>query len=245
MDTETGTIGAPSLVGIPEILSRLPQATLRDVALTKSARSVIEEILKEHRFRTTLLAHDLRPRARLFFFGPPGCGKTLTARALGTSLGVPTFVVRFDALVGSFLGQTGIRLREIFRFAEAQPSVIVIDEIDAVGRHRGRTADVGEVDRIVISLMQQLELVQPATMLIASSNLAEHIDAALLRRFDLAIEFPLPSRSQLTAVAQQKAKARNLKVGRSLRSSLTTASTFAEVDKLIEAEHRRTLLRKV
>ncbi|MFN0250261.1 MAG: AAA family ATPase [Kofleriaceae bacterium] len=244
-DSESRSLSIPAFVGAPEILSRLPDASLDDIELTKSARSLINEVLKEHRHRTRLLANDLRPRARLFFFGPPGCGKTITARALGASLGVPTFVVRFDALVGSYLGQTSIRLREVFRFAESHPSVIVIDEIDAVGRHRGRTADVGEMDRIVISLMQQLELVQPAAMLIAASNLAEHLDPALLRRFDVALEFPRPSRGQLAVFAQHQAKARKVTLGKATQAAVSKAETFADVEKLIESEHRRAILRNV
>lgn len=244
-DAEGGAVGIPTLVGMPEMLSRLPEADLADVELTKTARDAVQEILKEHQHRSKLLAHDLRPRSRLFFFGPPGCGKTLTARALGTSLRVPTFVVRFDALVGAYLGQTSIRLREVFRFAEAQPSVIVIDEIDAVGRQRGRSADVGEMDRVVISLMQQLELVQPATLLIAASNLVEHLDPALLRRFDLTLEFPQPSQAQLAAFAESEAKARGLKLGKPVRVELAKTKTFAEVEKLLESEHRRSLLRNV
>jgi SpoVK/Ycf46/Vps4 family AAA+-type ATPase len=244
-EAEPGAVSIPSLVAMPDMLSRLPEADLPDVELTKTARSVVHEILKEHRHRSKLLAHHLRPRSRLFFYGPPGCGKTLTARALGTALGVPTFVVRFDALVGAYLGQTSIRLREVFRYAESHRSVIVIDEIDAVGRQRGRSADVGEMDRIVISLMQQLELVQPATMLIAASNLVAHLDPALLRRFDVSLEFPQPSQSQLAAFAASHAKTRGLTLGKTLRADVAKAKTFAEVEKLLDSEHRRTLLRNV
>jgi SpoVK/Ycf46/Vps4 family AAA+-type ATPase len=244
-EADGGTVSLPTLVSMPDILSRLSNASLDDVELSKSAHDALLEVLKEHRHRSRLLAHDLRPRARLFFFGPPGCGKTLTARALGTSLGVSTFVVRFDALVGSYLGQTSVRLREVFRFAEAQPSVIVLDEIDAVGRHRGRSADVGEMDRVVISLMQQLELVQPATMLIAASNLAEHLDPALLRRFDFTLEFPQPSQRQLANFARNQAKARDLKLTKPMLAAIGKTTTFAEVEKLVEAEHRRVLLRNL
>ena len=244
-ESKSGSVDIPLLVTIPDMLSILPEAQLRDVELTKAARCVVNEILKEHRHRSKLIAHELRPRSRLFFYGPPGCGKTLTARALGSALGVPTLVVRFDALVGAYLGQTSIRLREVFRYAESHRSVILIDEIDAVGRQRGRSTDVGEMDRIVVSLMQQLELVQPATMLIAASNLVTHLDTALLRRFDVALEFPQPSKTQLGAFAESQARARNLKIGSALRAAVTNARTFVAVEKLIESEHRRSILSNV
>lgn len=238
-------ITIPSLVGVPDILSSLPSARLADVELTATGRETIGEILKEHKHRSKLQAHSIRPRSRLFFHGPPGCGKTLTARAIGTSLGVPVFVVRFDSLVGSYLGQTSSRLREVFRFAESRPSVIVIDEIDAVGRQRGRAADVGEMDRIVITLMQQLELTQPATMLIAASNLASQLDIALLRRFDATLEFPLPSPDELAAFAKGQYSRRGIRPTKTLLARAHKASTFAEVERIIESEHRRILLREV
>jgi SpoVK/Ycf46/Vps4 family AAA+-type ATPase len=230
----------------PDVLTKLPASVrLRDVRLPAAARSVLEDIVKEHRHRERLLAHDLSPRCRLFFFGSPGCGKTLTARALGAELGLPVFVVRFDTLIGSYLGQTSLRIRDIFRFAETQPCVTLIDEIDAVGRQRGKTTDVGELDRVVISLMQQLDLVRPAGLIVAASNMPEHLDPALLRRFDLSLEFPVPTTAEIQAFAKVEAKKRGVTLINGVKRDLTLAKTFADAEQIIQLEHRRIVLQGV
>jgi SpoVK/Ycf46/Vps4 family AAA+-type ATPase len=165
--------------------------------------------------------------------------------ALGEELALPVFVVRFDGLVGSYLGQTGIRLREVFRFAEATPCVLLIDEIDAVGRRRGKLSDVGELDRVVVSLMQQLDLVQPAGLLVAASNIPDELDQALLRRFDFILEFPKPSRDALSSYAKKQADSRGIKLVNGVRHELASAKTFAEAEQIIQVEHRRIILRDV
>jgi SpoVK/Ycf46/Vps4 family AAA+-type ATPase len=234
----------PTLLSIaPDVLSSLPPADLGVVELTMSGRQQIEELVKEHKHRTRLQTHGLYPRSRLFFHGPPGCGKTLTARALGTELGLPVFVVRFDALVGSYLGQTGLRLREVFRFAEDNACVLLIDEIDAVGRRRGKPSDVGELDRVVISLMQQLDLIRPAGILIAATNIPDELDPALRRRFELTLEFPAPSPNRLHAYAKRQAQLRGIKLVNGVRHELATAATFADAEHVLEVEHRRIILR--
>jgi SpoVK/Ycf46/Vps4 family AAA+-type ATPase len=234
----------PTLLSIaPDVLSSLPPADLRQVELTASGREHLEELVKEHKHRARLHTHGLYPRSRLFFHGPPGCGKTLTARALGTELGLTVFVVRFDTLVGSYLGQTGNRLREVFRFAEGNACVLLIDEIDAVGRRRGKPSDVGELDRVVISLMQQLDLVRPAGVLIAATNIPDELDPALRRRFDLTLEFPAPTANQLRAYAKRRAQLRGIRLVNGVRHELATAMTFADAEQVVEGEHRRIILR--
>lgn len=236
------TYGALSAIQ-PDALSRLDPAELRSIELPDSLHAALREIVKEHAHRTLLARSGLQPRCRLFFHGPPGCGKTLTARALGAELGLPTYVVRFDALVGSYLGQTGLRLRELFRFAETTPCVLLVDELDAVGRHRGKASDVGELDRIVISLMQQLELIKPAGIVVAASNLPEALDAALLRRFDLSLEFPAPSARVLLDYARRQSKARGVKLVNGVRHEVASAKNFADVDRAVQTEQRRIILR--
>lgn len=228
--------------GRPDLLDQLESASLPSVELPRSTRESLDEVLAEQRHKALLAAARLRPRSRLFFVGPPGCGKTLTARALASSLGLPCFTVRFDALVGSHLGQTGTHLREVFRFAESTPSVVLIDEIDAIARRRGRSSDVGEMDRIVISLMQQLDYSRPLGLIIAASNLPKHVDMALLRRFDIVLEFPRPSPAQLSAFIARFLAEHDLCQSARLRKELQSATTFADAERHLVDEMRRTLL---
>jgi SpoVK/Ycf46/Vps4 family AAA+-type ATPase len=212
------------------------------VQLAPAALKQVLDVLKEHKHRERLRLHSLSPRSRLLFYGPPGCGKTVTARAIAGELGLPIFVVRFDALVGSYLGQTGLRLRELFRFAETNPCVLLIDEIDAIGRRRGRSTDIGELDRIVISLMQQIDLVQPAGVLIGASNLPEELDPALFRRFDMTLEFRKPSRKTLQEYGTRIASRNGLRLAPGTRTAIASSGSFADAERIVEAEHRRSVL---
>src|SRR5437867_3766538 len=142
-----------------------------------------------------------RVAQRCSFFGPPGCGKTLAARSVGTAMQVPVFTVRFSSVVGAYLGQTGAHLRSVFKFAESNSCVLLLDEFDAVARSRGRSDDVGELDRVVISLLQELDHTIPAGIVIAATNAPDSLDRAIWRRFDAQVEFPAPTRKQLTAFA--------------------------------------------
>lgn len=174
--------------------------------------------------------------------GPPGCGKSITARAMGRELSLPVYVVRFDAVVGAYLGQTALHLRQLFRFAETTPSILLIDEIDALGKRRGNPLDVGELDRVVIALLQELEHSNPAGLLIATSNLAKQLDDALWRRFDLVLDFPFPARKDLRSFWSNAAKAKHVKLTNGLRESLARTKTYAEAERLLEAEERRRIL---
>lgn len=230
----------------PELLVVLDREELLvDVTLTEVARNSFGEILAENRHRGPLLARGLRPRNRLLFYGPPGCGKTLTATALGNELHLPVCVVRFDALVGSYLGQTSMRMHEIFRYAEVHPCVLLIDEIDAIGRRRGKPSDVGELDRVVISLMQHLDLARPAGLILAATNIVDELDPALIRRFDLAVEFPAPTSMALRDFSKREASSRGLSLSPEVRKELTSAKTFADVRRIIDTEQRRSILREM
>jgi len=237
------TIDRAAFAGLSDVLAPMSPTRLASVELRDAERSALEQVVLEQRNRARLARHGLAPRSRLFFGGPPGTGKTLTARALGGELGWPIFVVRFDALLGAFLGQTGIKIREVFRFAEATQAILLLDEIDAIGRLRGRASDIGELDRVVISLMQQLDLVQPAGMIVAASNLPAAMDPALMRRFDLRLTFRAPTRTALRRFAGDEAHARGVHIVNGAKTALATAKTYADAVSIVEAEHRRAVLK--
>jgi AAA+ superfamily predicted ATPase len=208
-------------------------ATLNDVILPMRARRELDAIVSEYQHAAALKSEGFDARRKLLFTGPPGCGKSLTAQALANELALPHFVVRFDSIIGSYLGQTAAHLRQVFRFAESNSNLLLFDEIDALGKRRGNPTDVGELDRIVIALMQELELGHPHGIIVAASNLPEHLDRALWRRFDAHIEFPVPQKRELREFAVDIAK----KFGRTLPASLIdTASNkanFADAEQVV------------
>lgn len=215
------------------------------VMLRGKNRAELLDLIKEWRHRAHLERLGIRRRTKLMFHGPPGCGKTMCARALGAETSLPVYVVRFDAVIGAYLGQTALRLRELFRYAQQNAVVLLLDELDAIGRRRGNLLDVAELDRIVISLMQQLEHTTPKGFVVATSNLPGHIDDALWRRFDLVLEFPKPTSSELGKYTNNILKDMKIPKTRALLAAARQLKSYADVETLIEAEaRRRALLRK-
>jgi SpoVK/Ycf46/Vps4 family AAA+-type ATPase len=213
--------------------------------LRPATRKTLETVITETQNGAYLLSKGIRRRAKLLFVGPPGCGKSFTAQAIANELDLPLFIVRFDAVIGAYLGQTAIHLREIFRFVSGSPCVLLFDEIDALGKQRGSLLDVGELDRIVIALMQELEFLQTSGVVIATSNLPKNLDRALWRRFDLVLQFPTPSKTELETYATRISAKFGLKPSQVTQRHIATAKTFADTEKLVEAEARRVALEKV
>lgn len=224
-------------------LASLPaEPPLDDVVLSAVARQMLKSIITEWGKRESLRRHNLEPRSKLLFHGAPGCGKSLTARAIACELGIPIYVVRFDAIIGAYLGQTAIHLRQLFHFAETTPCVLLLDELDALGKQRGNPLDVGELDRIVIALMQELEHSHPQGLIIGTSNLPQHLDDALWRRFDVTLAFKAPNKSTLSAFADRIAKKYQISLPRSALKRVCASRSFADAESIVVSEARRKVL---
>jgi SpoVK/Ycf46/Vps4 family AAA+-type ATPase len=236
---------ARSMVLHEALTALVKKVPLAEVSLRSTIRAALDELRSEWTHRHALADSGIPRRGRLLFHGPPGCGKSLTASAFAYEIGLPVFVVRFDAVVGAYLGQTAVHLRELFHYAETVECVLLIDEVDALGRHRGDPLDVGELHRIVIALMQELEHAHPAGYVIATSNLLRELDVALLRRFDLVLEFPRPNRRELSQFARDRARKLGFSMKPALGNDVAGATSYADAEKLVMSEARRRLIARL
>ncbi|BCG01767.1 ATPase (plasmid) [Paraburkholderia sp. PGU19] len=181
-----------------------PKSRLVDMVLDAQVEEQLERIMKEQRLNARLRDHGLSPRRKLLLVGPPGTGKTMTASVLAGELGIPLFLVRLDALITKFMGETAAKLRQVFDAIAEVRGVYFFDEFDAIGSQRGLANDVGEVRRILNSFLQMIEHDQSNSLIIAATNHPEILDYALFRRFDDVIEYHMPSPSQATGLVRSR-----------------------------------------
>ncbi len=215
---------------------------LDDVVLSKKARAELVRLVGEWTHRDHLEAAGVRRRSRVLLYGPPGCGKSLSAAALGFDAGLPVHVVRLDAIVGSYLGETASRVHSLLRWASDHASVLVLDEIDAIARRRGKISDVAELDRVVVALLQELEHTTPAGLLVATTNRLDDLDDALFRRFDLVMELPRPDHAALDAFVRREAARLDVPLTPSLRRLLRASRGFADARRVLEDAIRQRVL---
>ncbi len=189
-----GTPPTPSLVDILH-----PETHFSDLILSPETEKRIARVIDEHRQSKKLAAYHLKPKQRLLFVGPPGCGKTYTAGMLAAELGLPLIYVRVDAVLSSYLGETSSNLRKVFEYSTEQACVLLFDEFDSVGADRGNPQEVGELRRVVNSFLQLLDSWTGQGLIIAATNYEALLDNALWRRFEDVIAFDLPTPARIAS----------------------------------------------
>ena len=145
----------------------------------------------EEQTRADLLrSFGIEPRNKLLLIGPPGNGKTSLAEALAEALMVPFLTVRYDTIIGSYLGETATRLSKLFDYARSRQCVLFFDEFDTIGKERGD-------QRVVSSLLLQIDTLPSYVVTIAATNHESLLDNAVWRRFQIKCELPKPTRANL------------------------------------------------
>jgi SpoVK/Ycf46/Vps4 family AAA+-type ATPase len=209
---QTVSVTSPSLTPVPRsqnasgrdtILEQTPRVRMDELVLPLPAQSAGNQLIEEHARADVLRAHGYEPRHRILLSGPPGNGKTSFAEAVAEALSLPFFVVRYDALIGSYLGETNARLRALFDYVRTQSCVLFFDEFDAIGKERGDDHETGEIKRVVSFLLMQIDTLPSYVVTIAATNHAELLDRAVWRRFQLKISFPAPQTSQVSSFVER------------------------------------------
>lgn len=209
-----------------------PSRRLSDMVLSKPLLDALQRVLKEQRHLAKLRSHGLHPRRKLLLVGPSGTGKTMTAAALAGELGIPLFVVRLDALITKFMGETAAKLRQVFDAVSSTRGVYFFDEFDAIGSQRGMANDVGEIRRILNSFLLMIEQDDSNSVIVAATNHPDILDEALFRRFDDVVEYHVPSHEEIQALLR-------MKLSSYLKSTKAIAELSSEASGLSHAEIAR------
>lgn len=182
------------------VSQRYDEIALGGVCLGPESEESVNSLLDDYKCRSALLEHGLSPRNRMLLVGEPGTGKTSLACAVANELGLPCFIVNYGSLIDSHFGATGKKLHSLFRALSGMPCVIFLDEMETLLCERSRVSsgnEVGEVSRVVTTLLQIIDSLSTETLLFGATNHPDMLDKAVSRRFDLIVEMPQFTESML------------------------------------------------
>ena len=184
-----------------------PAYTFDDLVLRPELRAHLATVVAELRERERIRAHGIRPRSRLLFVGPPGCGKSATADALAYELGFPIAKVHLATVVSSYLGETARNIDAIFQFCSQGTWLLLFDEFDSLAKERADRGEHGELKRVVTAFLQLLDEYSSDSPVIATTNHPALLDEAVWRRFDDVLLFPPPSQAEIAKLVEKKLRA--------------------------------------
>lgn len=209
-----------------------PQKKLSDLILPNEVQTICQSLIQEHHRTDLLRSYNLEPRNRLLLIGPPGNGKTTLAEAIAEALMVPLLVVRYESIVGTYLGETANRLKRLFDFASTRQCVLFFDEFETLGKERGDIHETGEIKRVVSSLLMQIDDLPSHVTIIGATNHPELLDRAVWRRFQVRINMPEPTCSRLAEWFERFEKRINVPLGYAPTTLAKKLSdyNFAEVE---------------
>jgi len=175
----------------------VPQKQFDDLIIEEQSLKICKDLIEEQHRSDLLRSYGLEPRNRILLTGSPGNGKTSLAEAIATHLMYPFFVIRYENLIGSYLGETATRLNNMFDYIKTRTCVLFFDEFDTIAKERGDTKETGEIKRVVSSLLLQMDRLPSYVVVITASNHPELLDRAVWRRFQLRLNLEGPGKSQI------------------------------------------------
>lgn len=180
------------------VISDKQDVHLKDIVLSVENEKNIQTLLKEYKYADELSKYNLPVNNKILLYGSSGCGKTTTAKAIANELGKTLVILNLSNVVCSRIGETAQNVKQVFDKAAREKAVLFLDEFDQIGKERDTDdKDVGELRRLVNSIIQLIDYYPKNALLICATNHVELIDKALLRRFQLRVNFEMPNQEVL------------------------------------------------
>ncbi|MEK6451837.1 MULTISPECIES: AAA family ATPase [unclassified Myroides] len=174
------------------------KVSLDDVMFDENVASQIEQFLKEYKYREILTKYNLPVSNKILLYGKTGCGKTMTAKAIAKTLDKKLIIVNLATIVSSKLGETAKNIESLFKEIQYESSVLFFDEFDSLGQIRDYdNKDNSEMKRVVNAILQLIDNLPQKSILMAATNQIQMIDEALIRRFEIQLEYKAPSKVAL------------------------------------------------
>jgi SpoVK/Ycf46/Vps4 family AAA+-type ATPase len=180
----------------------VPSKEHTQIVLPKLVDNKIDDFISMVKHQNQLIKGGVEMSNTLLLYGKPGCGKTTVARHISERTGLPLVVARFDAIVSSLLGNTAKNIRKIFDFADNKPCILFLDEFDAIAKARDDQYELGELKRVINSLLQNIDAFAKHNILIAATNHPELLDKAIWRRFNTVIEIGTPQDAEIAELVK-------------------------------------------
>lgn len=174
-----------------------------EIILPDITKMKIENYVESLKGRDKFLELGLDLPESLLLYGPPGCGKTSIAHYISEKTGLPLVTAKLDGLISSLLGSTAKNIRKIFEYAQERPCILFLDEFDAIAKARDDEHEVGELKRVVNSLLQNIDKFNTNSILIAATNHEKLLDPAVWRRFTNVVEIPKPTKTEIAKLLKK------------------------------------------
>lgn len=223
---------------------KIPQKRMDNLILPQTVRDICQGMIDEQLRSEVLQSYGLEPRNKILLIGPPGNGKTSLAEAMAEALMVPLLTVRYECIVGAYLGETASKLAKLFEIAKTKKCVLFFDEFETLGKERGDVHETGEIKRVVSSLLMQIDSLPSYVVAIAATNHDSLLDKAAWRRFQVKLDIPKPTRNNLEQFFRHFETEREFEFGilPSTLAKKTLGLSYAEAEELALEIYRQYVL---
>lgn len=238
-------INSSALTASQLINEKVPTKRLDQLLLPERVFNSCRDLIEEQSRSDLLRSYGIEPRNKVLLIGPPGNGKTSVAEGIAESLMIPLLTVRYENIIGAYLGETATRLSKLFEYVRTRQCVLFFDEFDTIGKERGDQQETGEIKRVVSSLLLQIDALPSYVITIAATNHDSLLDKAVWRRFQLKLELPKPTRANLERWFNTFEKRMNFSFGLepSTLAKKLYGRSYAEAEEFALSVYRKYLLR--